>query len=96
MSKLKNKSDVIDAIATSADISKAAAARAVDGFIDFIVESVAGGDPVGLVGFGTWDISNRSARKGRNPKTGAEINIPPAKLPRFRAGKAFKDAVNTK
>jgi DNA-binding protein HU-beta len=94
MSKVMNKSDLVDAIATASDISKASAARAVDAFVGFIVNSVSKDARVSLIGFGTFERSKRAARKGRNPQTGAIIDIPAAKLPRFKAGKAFKDAVN--
>ncbi|ACR68294.1 DNA-binding protein HU-beta [Edwardsiella ictaluri] len=89
-----NKSQLIDKIAEGADISKAAAGRALDAFIASVTESVQEGDAVALVGFGTFDVRERAARTGRNPQTGKEINIPAAKVPGFRAGKALKDAVN--
>jgi DNA-binding protein HU-beta len=89
-----NKSDLVDAIATSADISKAAAARALDGMLDAVKKSLKKGDEVSLVGFGSFSVEKRAARKGRNPQTGAEITIKAAKVPKFRAGKGLKDAVN--
>ncbi|MBW7982070.1 nucleoid-associated protein HU-beta [Enterobacillus tribolii] len=89
-----NKSQLIDKIAADADISKAAAGRALDAIIASVTESLKGGDSVALVGFGTFDVRERSARTGRNPQTGKEIKIPAAKVPGFRAGKALKDAVN--
>ncbi len=89
-----NKSDLVDAIATSADISKAAAARALDGMLDAVRKSLKKGEEVSLVGFGSFSVENRAARKGRNPQTGAEITIKAAKVPKFRAGKGLKDAVN--
>ncbi len=89
-----NKSQLIDKIAAGADISKAAAGRALDAIIASVTESLKGGDSVALVGFGTFDVRERSARTGRNPQTGKEIKIPAAKVPGFRAGKALKDAVN--
>ncbi len=89
-----NKSDLVDAIATSADISKAAAARALDGMLDAVKKSLKKGEEVSLVGFGSFSVENRAARKGRNPQTGAEITIKAAKVPKFRAGKGLKDAVN--
>ena len=89
-----NKSDLVDAIATSADISKAAAARALDGMLEAIKKSLKKGDEVSLVGFGSFSVEKRAARKGRNPQTGAEITIKAAKVPKFRAGKGLKDAVN--
>ncbi|ACY83840.1 DNA-binding protein HU-beta [Edwardsiella piscicida] len=89
-----NKSQLIDKIAEGADISKAAAGRALDAFIASVTESLQEGDAVALVGFGTFDVRERAARTGRNPQTGQEIDIPAAKVPGFRAGKALKDAVN--
>ncbi|MCB1724791.1 MAG: HU family DNA-binding protein [Gammaproteobacteria bacterium] len=89
-----NKSDLIDAMADSADISKAAAGRALDGLIDAITRSVKNNDPVSIVGFGTFLLRERAARTGRNPKTGKTIEIAASKAPAFKAGKAFKDAVN--
>lgn len=89
-----NKSDLIDAMADSADISKAAAGRALDGLLDAITASVKNDDPVSIVGFGTFLLRERAARTGRNPKTGKAIEIAASKTPAFKAGKAFKDAVN--
>lgn len=89
-----NKSELIDAIADSADISKAAAGRAIDAVVDSITGSLQKGDPVTLIGFGTFSVKDRAARTGRNPQTGAEIQIAAAKIPSFKAGKALKDAVN--
>ena len=89
-----NKSDLVEAIATSADISKAAAGRALDGMLEAIKKSLKKGDEVTLVGFGSFSVEKRAARKGRNPQTGAEITIKAAKVPKFRAGKGLKDAVN--
>jgi len=89
-----NKSELIDAIAKSADISKAAAARALSAAIDAVTKSLKKGDPVTLVGFGTFSVGKRAARSGRNPRTGATIKIKAAKIPKFRAGKGLKDAVN--
>jgi DNA-binding protein HU-beta len=89
-----NKSDLIEAMADSADISKAAAGRALDGLIDAITASVKNDDPVSIVGFGTFLLRERAARTGRNPKTGMAIEIAASKTPAFKAGKAFKDAVN--
>ncbi len=89
-----NKSELIDAIADSADISKAAAGRAVDAFVDSITGALKEGDQVTLIGFGTFSVKDRAARTGRNPQTGAEIQIAAAKIPSFKAGKALKDAVN--
>ncbi|MBL1378517.1 nucleoid-associated protein HU-beta [Zobellella iuensis] len=89
-----NKSQLIDKIADGADITKAAAGRALDAFVDAITESLKEGDQVSLVGFGTFAVRERAARTGRNPQTGAAIEIAAAKNPAFKAGKALKDAVN--
>ena len=88
-----NKQELIDNIAASADISKAAAGRALDSVVDSISASLKGGDSVTLVGFGTFSVRSRAARTGRNPQTGAEIQIKAANVPAFKAGKALKDAV---
>ncbi len=89
-----NKSELIDAIAASADISKAAAGRALDGAMEAVKKALKKGDMVTLVGFGTFYVGKRAARTGRNPRTGAAIKIKAAKVPKFRAGKALKDSVN--
>ena len=89
-----NKSKLIDAIAKHADISKAAAGRAVDASMNAIQSSLKKGDIVTLVGFGSFYVGRRAARQGRNPRTGATIRIRAAKVPKFRAGKALKDALN--
>lgn len=89
-----NKSELIDQIAKSADISKAAAGRALEATIGAVKSSLKKGGMVTLVGFGTFYIGKRAARSGRNPRTGATIKIKAAKVPKFRAGKALKDAVN--
>jgi DNA-binding protein HU-beta len=91
---VSNKSDLIEAIAKSADISKAAAGRALDATIESIKKSLKKGELVSLVGFGTFYVGKRAARTGRNPRTGATIKIKAAKVPKFRAGKGLKDAVN--
>ncbi|NNM81162.1 MAG: HU family DNA-binding protein [Burkholderiales bacterium] len=88
-----NKSELIDAIAESADISKASAGRALDAMIDAVKGALDKGDMVTLVGFGTFYVGDRPARTGRNPRTGEEIKIEAAKVPKFRAGKGLKDAV---
>lgn len=88
-----NKSQLIDAIAAGADISKAKAAQVVDLFTDTVTEALKSGDQVTLVGFGTFLVRAREARSGRNPQTGAEIKIAAAKVPAFKAGKALKDAL---
>jgi DNA-binding protein HU-beta len=91
---VSNKSDLIEAIAKSADISKAAAGRALDATIESIKKSLKKGELVSLVGFGSFYVGKRAARNGRNPRTGATIKIKAAKVPKFRAGKGLKDAVN--
>jgi len=89
-----NKIDIIDNVAKSADISKAAAGRALDATVAAIKTALKKGGMVTLVGFGTFYVGKRAARTGRNPRTGAAIKIKAAKVPKFRAGKALKDAVN--
>jgi DNA-binding protein HU-beta len=89
-----NKSELIDHVAKQADISKAAAGRALDAAIGAVKASLKKGQSVTLVGFGTFAVGKRAARTGRNPRTGAAIKIKAAKVPKFRAGKALKDAVN--
>ena len=89
-----NKTELIEAIAKTADISKAAAGRALDGMVKAVGVSLKKGQMVTLVGFGTFYVGKRAARSGRNPRTGATIKIKAAKVPKFRAGKALKDALN--
>ena len=89
-----NKIDIIDQVARSADISKAAAGRAIEATVAAIKTTLKKGGMVTLVGFGTFYVGKRAARSGRNPQTGAAIKIKAAKVPKFRAGKALKDAVN--
>lgn len=89
-----NKIDIIDNVARSADISKAAAGRALEATVTTIKTALKKGGMVTLVGFGTFYVGKRAARTGRNPRTGAAIKIKAAKVPKFRAGKALKDAVN--
>lgn len=88
-----NKSELIDAIAQSSNLTKADAGRALDGFIGAVTGALRNGDSVTLVGFGTFAVKERAARVGRNPQTGREINIPAAKNPGFKAGKGLKDAI---
>ena len=88
-----NKSELIEVAATEADISKAAAGRALDAILAAVIKAVAKGDSVTLVGFGAFKSSKRAARTGRNPATGAEIKIAAATVPRFTAGAGFKAAV---
>ncbi len=89
-----NKTELVDAVAESADLSKASAARAVDATLAAISGSLAQGDQVALIGFGTFLVRDRAARTGRNPRTGDSIEIAAAKIPAFKPGKALKDAVN--
>lgn len=90
-----NKSELIEAIAASADLPKASAGRALDAAIEAISGSLQKGDQVSLVGFGTFSVKHRAARTGRNPQTGAELQIKASNVPSFKAGKALKDAVNS-
>jgi DNA-binding protein HU-beta len=89
-----NKAELIEAMADAADITKAAAGKALDGMVDAIVDALKKGEHVSLVGFGTFAVRERAARSGRNPKTGEEITIEASRVPAFKAGKALKDAVN--
>lgn len=89
-----NKSELVDAVASDADMSKADAGRAVDAVLNQITKALKIGDSVSLVGFGVFSVRKRAARQGRNPKTGESIRIPAGKTPGFKAGKALKDAVN--
>jgi DNA-binding protein HU-beta len=88
-----NKSDLIDAMAEAADIPKTSAARALDAFTDSVAVALKGGQTVSIIGFGTFSVKERAARTGRNPQTGAVIEIAASKTPSFKAGKALKDAV---
>ncbi|WP_371322780.1 HU family DNA-binding protein [Dechloromonas sp. ZY10] len=89
-----NKTELIDQIATSAEISKAAAARALDATVEAVKTALKNGDTVNLIGFGTFYVGERAARTGRNPRTGKTLEIKAAKSPKFRAGKGLKDAIN--
>jgi Bacterial nucleoid DNA-binding protein len=89
-----NKTELIDHIANDADISKAEATRALESAIEAVKQTLKKGGSVSLVGFGTFSVGKRAARIGRNPRTGAEIKIKAAKVPKFRPGKALKDAIN--
>ncbi|MCC5856968.1 MAG: HU family DNA-binding protein [Ectothiorhodospiraceae bacterium] len=89
-----NKSELIEAVAQSADLSKASAARAVDAVVEAVTNALKENDTVSLVGFGTFTVRERAARSGRNPRTGETIKIAASKVPSFKAGKALKDAVN--
>lgn len=87
------KADIIEKMAKDAEISKTAAGKALNSFVENITASIKKNNKVTLVGFGTFSLSKRKARKGRNPQTGEEIKIKASKSPKFTAGKAFKDAV---
>ncbi len=89
-----NKSELIEHIATQSDISKAAATRALESIIGAVKSTLKKGNSVSLVGFGTFAVTKRAARIGRNPRTGASLKIKSAKVPKFRPGKALKDALN--
>lgn len=90
-----NKAELIDAVAESTDLPKASATRAVDAVLETITGVLQSGNSVSLVGFGAFTVKARAARAGRNPQTGAAINIAAAKVPGFKAGKALKDSVNS-
>jgi DNA-binding protein HU-beta len=89
-----NKTELIDAVASAADLSKASAARAVDAVTDAILAALAKGDNVALAGFGTFAVKDRAARQGRNPRTGETIEIAASRSVAFKAGKAFRDALS--
>ena len=89
-----NKTELVEAIASEAKISKAAADKALKALTDTVAKELKKGEKVALIGFGTFEVSKRSARTGRNPQTGETIKIKAAKTPKFKAGKALKDAVN--
>ena len=89
-----NKSEMIERMASDADISKAAAERALESFTTSVQSTLKKGGTVTLVGFGSWSVTKRAARTGRNPKTGEAIKIKARKAPKFAPGKAFKDALN--
>ncbi|MEJ2177444.1 MAG: HU family DNA-binding protein [Gammaproteobacteria bacterium] len=89
-----NKAELIDAVAGSANLTKTDAGDAVDAVFDSISKALSGGDSVSLVGFGTFSVSDRAARTGRNPRTGETISIAATRVPKFKAGKGLKDAVN--
>ena len=90
-----NKAELIDAVAESTDLPKASATRAVDAVLETITGVLQSGNSVSLVGFGAFTVKSRAARVGRNPQTGAALNIAAAKVPGFKAGKALKDSVNS-
>ena len=89
-----NKSELVDDVSSKSGLSKADSGRAVDAVIDSITGALKKGKDVRIVNFGSFDVANRAAKAGRNPQTGATIQIPASKRPRFKAGKALKDAVN--
>lgn len=91
-----NKTELVDAIAKKASLSKKDAEAALNAFTDAVGKTLKKGDKVTLIGFGTFEVSKRAARKGRNPQTGAEIKIAAARIPKFKAGKALKDLVGNK
>ncbi|MGA1825806.1 MAG: HU family DNA-binding protein [bacterium] len=88
-----NKSELVAKIAKDSKLSKSAAEKAVNSFMSNVKKTLKKGDSVTLVGFGTWTVTKRKARKGRNPQTGAAIKIPAKKVPKFRPGKGLKDSV---
>lgn len=89
-----NKAELIDSIAEKVDLSKADAGRALEAVLDTITDTLKNEGQVTLVGFGTFTVKKRAARKGRNPKTGEEVDIKAANVPGFKAGKGLKDALN--
>jgi len=91
-----NKNELVSSVAEKAGLSKTNAASAVDAFLATVTETLAKGGDLRLPGFGSFEVSHRAASKGRNPSTGAEINIPARNVPKFSAGKGLKDAVNNK
>ncbi|MDH5042578.1 HU family DNA-binding protein [Enterococcus faecalis] len=88
-----NKTELINAVSDSANLTKKEAGLAVDAVFESIQKSLSNGEKVQLIGFGNFEVRERAARKGRNPQTGDEIEIPASKVPAFKAGKALKDAV---
>lgn len=96
MAERKSKTDAINAVAEATGLAKTVVDQVLDSAFETIQEWVAGGDEVAFIGFGTFTSSKRAARTGRNPQTGETIKIKASKTPKFKAGKAFKDAVNEK
>ena len=88
------KADLVNSIAEKAGLSKADAEKALKAFTDAVTDALKASEKVSLVGFGTFSVGERAARQGQNPQTGAKINIPAAKVPKFKAGKALKDSIN--
>lgn len=91
-----NKTELVNAVSEKSGLSKKDSTKAVDSLFDTIAEALKDGDKVSLIGFGNFEVRDRAARKGRNPQTGAEIDIPASKTPAFKPGKALKDAVSGK
>ncbi len=91
-----NKAELIASMAEKADITRRDAEKVLNAFVETVEEALARGDKVQLVGFGTFEVRKRAARKGRNPQTNEEIDIPASRAPVFKVGKALKDAVNRK
>ena len=89
-----NKTEFIAAVAEKAEISKKDSEKALKAFVDVVAEQLKAGDKVQLVGFGTFEVTERAAREGRNPQTGETMTIAACKAPKFKAGKALKDAIN--
>ena len=89
-----NKTELVAAVAEQADISKKDAKKVLKAFVDVVTEEMKKGEKVQLVGFGTFEVSERAAREGRNPQTGKTMKIAACKAPKFKAGKALKDAIN--
>ncbi len=88
------KADLVNVMAEKAGLTKADAEKALKSFVEAVTKALKSGDKVALVGFGTFSVGKRAARTGKNPQTGAKINIPAAKVPKFKAGKALKDSLN--
>lgn len=88
------KTELVNAIAEKSELSKSDSEKALKAFVDTVTEVLQQGDKIAMVGFGTFSVGDRAARVGKNPQTGAAINIPAAKVPKFKAGKALKDACN--
>ena len=89
-----NKAELVAAIAEKTELSKKDSEKALKAFIDVVTEELTKGEKIQLVGFGTFEVSERAAREGRNPQTGATMSIPASKAPKFKAGKALKDVIN--
>ncbi|PLW77458.1 DNA-binding protein HU [Cohaesibacter celericrescens] len=90
-----NKNELISAVAEKSDLTKAQAGDAVDALFEIVSDTLKGGDEVRIIGFGNFSVTERAATEGRNPRTGATIQIPASKTPKFKAGKGLKDAVNS-